>query len=113
MRTEKVYDTKCCKELTIHIGKNAKENWELFESANPFDYWFHLDDYPSCHVKLQLPTDTPINNNTIMYAASLCKSNSPYAKQNKIKVIYTQYSNVTKGDAVGSVVTKKVKSFIL
>ena len=34
----------------ILIGKNAKENWDIIDMAEPDDIWFHLSYYPSCHL---------------------------------------------------------------
>lgn len=113
MKIETVYDTKLSTDLTIKIGKNAKENWELIDMANSYDYWFHLDDYPSCHVILEMPKDTEVSKTTLIRCASLCKKNSAYANESKLSIIYTQIKNVKKSKAVGSVTTRNTETIII
>ena len=57
---------------TYYIGRNTKENWDLFSQAEPCDLWFHLDEGPSSHVFL--PVRDEIKQEEINEAAKLCKN---------------------------------------
>ena len=37
----------------VIIGKNKNENIKIIQSSEPDDLWFHLKDYPSCHIVVQ------------------------------------------------------------
>lgn len=109
MKIEKIIDSKSG-ELQIFIGQSAKENWEIIERANQYDIWFHLNAAPSCHVVLKLPSSkSTVSKRTLDYCAMLCKENSKFASFKDVKVMYTVIKNVTKGDAIGSVYTKKTE----
>ena len=111
MKEETVYDSKLKCELIIHIGANAKDNWNIIDMAKPNDIWFHVEDHPSAHVILIVPTELTqikdVSKMTLKYCANLCKKN----KENKdqMSVIYTQIKNVTKADKEGSVSTINCK----
>lgn len=104
-------DTK--RTYTLQYGRNAAENWQLFDDAESDDLWFHIDDLPSAHVYLQASKDGP-SQSAIDYAASLLLHRSPKAvaststskKAKKIPVIYTPRSNLAKGRSVGEVLIK-------
>lgn len=114
MRTLKVFDSKSSLELTIFVGENAQDNWDIIDKANKFDIWFHLDDKPSCHVILQLPDkQTQVTGQTLVHCASLCKQYSKHKNEKNIPVIYTEIQNLTKGKDVGSVTTKKTRKLIV
>lgn len=102
---------------TIKIGQNANENWNLIDNSEPFDLWFHLDDYPSSHVVISqdLNSDPDIfyPNQIISLAANYCKSNSKQKNTNKVKVIYTQIKNLTKGKEIGTVFTSDEKYVVV
>ena|ERR1700744_1475363 len=114
MKIQNIFDTKCEKELTIWIGTDAQDNWDIIDKASQFDYWFHLDDKPSCHVILRLPDKkTKVNKQSLIHCAALCKENSKYKDHKKITVIYTEIKNISKGEDVGSVFTKRVNRIIV
>lgn len=83
----------------MQIGKNAAHNWQLIDSSQPSDLWFHLKSFPSPHVISQ-------SNSNIFECATACKLNSKYKNWKNIKIIYTPCSNLLKGDTVGSVFFK-------
>lgn len=98
-----------CVNYTISVGKNAKHNWELIDSANPDDIWFHVDSYPSSHIIINLigisSTDfIKENKNIIRECATTCKLKSKAKDEKKVKIIYTQISNIKKGKDTGSVI---------
>ena len=93
-------------EITIKVGKNAKENWELMENANPEHTWLHLTYYPSPHVIIEHPKPCI---DTIVEGALLCKMNSKHKKARKVKVDYTKCDNLEKGEEEGEVVFKSLR----
>ena len=106
---------------SINIGKNAKHNWQLIDSAHPGDIWFHVDSYASSHIVINLnglSYDDFIksNKNIITYCATICKSKSKAKDEKKVKIIYTQISNIKKGKDMGSVIildSNKCKSVFI
>jgi len=94
-----------------NVGKNAQENWDLISNASQNDIWFHLGSgMPSPHVILKIPNNfslKKIPKQVIYWCANLCKSNSKYSDIKKVTVIYTEIKNVSKGNTIGSVYTKK------
>ena len=84
----------------IIIGKNAKENWILLDNADQNDYWFHLSDYPSCHIICK-PYNTDLEKKEIKYIAILCKINTNRCKSmTNIYVDYTLVKYVKKDDKI-------------
>lgn len=95
-------------EYTIYIGQNKTENWELIDSSEKCDIWFHISNYPSCHVVLKNTEDIKIKDiprQVIKRAAYLCKINSStiIKSMKKCEVIYTLISEVLKTEIVGQV----------
>ena len=37
----------------VIIGQNKNENVKIIQNSNKEDLWFHLKDYPSCHIVVQ------------------------------------------------------------
>lgn len=89
-------------EVAISIGKNAKNNWQLFEDAHQNHTWFHLDGLPSPYVIVNQKIDQ-LDKKTITEVALLCKKNSKYKDYNKVTIIYTSIKNLEKGSKVGEV----------
>ena len=102
---------------TIKIGQNAKENWNLIDNSEAFDLWFHLSNHPSSHVIISqdLKSEPEIfyPNQIILLAADYCKSHSKQKNTSKVKVVYTQIQNLTKGKEVGSVIISNEKFIIV
>jgi predicted ribosome quality control (RQC) complex YloA/Tae2 family protein len=111
MKTFKVFDNLINEELEIIMGKSADENWKIIDDSNENDIWFHLDDFPSCHVILKTKGKDlkELNKQTFIHCASICKENSKYCNMKNISVIYTKIKNVKKADTVGSVTTTSTK----
>lgn len=106
------------REFKILIGTNAKENWNLIESSDPFDLWFHVKGNPSGHVvikeisnlKNQVKQNKVFNYpyEVVMEGAKYCKNQSKLKNQ-KCKIVYTTIENISKGREIGSVFTKNEK----
>ena len=111
-------------EITFRLGRNAKENHELIDDADPDDLWFHLEGHPSGHCILEVnQKESKENSNNynidtvdIIFAANLVKSYSKFKNYNKkLKVIYTPVKNLKKGKVKGEVIMLNLKkvSFIM
>jgi predicted ribosome quality control (RQC) complex YloA/Tae2 family protein len=108
MKEFKIFDTTCDEELTVIVGQSASDNWNIISEAKQYDYWFHVKNKPSCHVILKLPSNKScVSKQSLIYCGMLCKEGSKFAEFKNIKIIYTKVKNVTKGEEVGSVYTKK------
>ncbi len=96
----------------VHIGKSAKENWELFDEAKQTDLWFHLDHSSSPYVIIEIPENTQLPKDTIIKCAKLCKSHSKEKKSTRSSVIYCPIKNLKKGKTVGTVLLDKTPNYI-
>lgn len=85
--------------MTIVVGKNASDNWNIIQNSSPSDIWFHNKSFPGCHVIIR---DEEPDCDRIMEAAEMCKENSKYKFKN-MKISYTPISNIILGTSVGSV----------
>jgi predicted ribosome quality control (RQC) complex YloA/Tae2 family protein len=100
----------------VVIGRNKNENWDIISKASQNDIWFHVDSHPSPHVVLSNVLDLDIKKipkSIIKECAVLCKEYSKLKNNNKVSIIYTYITNVTKGQEVGSVITKKLEKIIV
>ncbi len=90
-------------EYNIYIGRNKEENWNLIDSADKCDLWFHLDGYPSPHVILKNTEN--ITQKVIEECCILCKQYSKYKNfpSGHLKIVYTSINNIKKCTDIGSV----------
>jgi predicted ribosome quality control (RQC) complex YloA/Tae2 family protein len=88
--------------IEIVVGSNAKENWDLLELSDKTWIILHLDKFTSPYVIIKNNNPT---NDTINYAAHLCKDNSKW-KFLKLAVLYTPINNVRKGSKLGEFIMK-------
>lgn len=86
------YESFFFKGYKILLGKNERENIFLLENSKASDFWFHLQNSPSCHVIVQ-NTKKTIPDEVIVKAAQLCASFSVDFSGNYV-VDYTQRRNV-------------------
>ncbi len=106
-------DNAASTTYTLHYGRNAAENWELYDSAEADDLWFHLDDCPSAHVYLQVSKEDP-SEAALQYAARLVLQRTPKVNQGnpkikKVNVIYCSRSNLKKGKSAGEILILQPK----
>lgn len=97
---------------TIRTGQNAQENWDLIESSEPNDIWFHVDGESSCHVVLTMGDRKKLPHKSVLnYCAVLCKAGSKAKSNKNVTIIYTEIKNVkiNKKDNPGSVTTSNTK----
>ncbi|KAK6457737.1 uncharacterized protein RJT20DRAFT_125570 [Scheffersomyces xylosifermentans] len=106
----------------IYMGRDKVENDPLIKHSHPKNIWFHVDNYSSAHLYLQLtkeelvspkPFDKfTIEENLLTQIAQLTKANSIKGnKLNNITVIYTPVENLhTDGSMdIGTVTFKNPK----
>ncbi len=115
MKIEQVYFTQINENIEFLIGKNQQDNFNIIDMAKPTDLWFHLDDYPSCHVIAKVPEI--INKKDLKYiikrGALICKQHSNYKSIKDLNIIYTCIKNVKKTSIIGSVTTTNTKIICL
>lgn len=93
----------------IKIGKNCKDNFDLIDSADPDDLWFHLRDYPSAHGFLSKEFITKEN---IRLVAEMIKAKSKQKNEKNIVVEYLPVKFVKKTKLTGTVTLEETPSFI-
>ena len=82
----------------MKIGKNAAENWEIFDQACPEDIWVHLNSFPSPHV---IVSEEDVCDDSIRKAADACKLHSKFKNLKNIKAVYCRVKYLQKGAEVG------------
>ena len=79
-------------------GKNALDNKNLIDTSEKEWYWFHLHNYPSCHVVI---CKDKINIKEAKVAKQIILNNTKY--KDAKNVCYTKIKNLTHGTDIGSV----------
>lgn len=80
----------------IYVGKNNLQNDHLtLKFASKSDYWFHTKNIPGSHV-IVVTDDRKIDDETIVFAATLAKQHSKAANSTKVAVDYTMVKNIKK-----------------
>jgi predicted ribosome quality control (RQC) complex YloA/Tae2 family protein len=97
-------------DLVYRLGRNAKENFELIDNADPDDWWFHLSDHPSGHCIID---SSSIDKSMIIFAGNLVKEYSKLKTHKNVKIVYTQIKNITKTKTLGQVIVKKYEGEII
>ena len=99
-------------EVEFVVGKNAQDNFNIIDDAEPHHIWFHIEGHSSCHViaKLEEPLDRKNVKYVIKQGAVLCKQHSKQDNQKNIPIVYTNVENVSKSDTLGSVIIKHQKT---
>jgi predicted ribosome quality control (RQC) complex YloA/Tae2 family protein len=98
----------------IKIGQNAVENTMIISDSTQTDMWFHLADFPSCHLIIENSTKYPISTQMIQYCAEKVKENTKYKNIPKVKVNYTSIKNVHKTKTPGLVnLTGKIMHIVV
>jgi len=88
----------------MKIGKNAVENWAIFDDACQEDTWVHLKSFPSPHVIIK---EEDTNDESIEEACNRCKDASKYKNLKGIKVVTCKVKFLEKGDSVGTIIIKR------
>ncbi len=109
---EYIYENNIYK---IFIGQNAQDNWDLIDKSEPNDIWFHTSDYPSAHIVLSNVNISikKVPKQVINRCGLICKAHSKGKSKEKVEIIYTNISNITKTKIIGEVLTSKTKSIFI
>jgi predicted ribosome quality control (RQC) complex YloA/Tae2 family protein len=110
MNSSESYESKEFKEPNEPIylvGRNAKNNWDIYKKSDELDTIFHLDNNPSPYVIINKPI-TELTKNEIIHASELCKSKSKFKDHDKVTVLYTSISNTFLGKVIGSFCIKSI-----
>ena len=95
------------------IGSNKEENQYLIDSSEPNDLWFHISEYPSCHVICKLNHTTKVSkkhlNKIVKQGAVCCKSHSKYKNSKDVDITYTKIKHIENTDKIGSVIVNNSK----
>jgi predicted ribosome quality control (RQC) complex YloA/Tae2 family protein len=104
-------------DIVFTIGGSAQENFDIIDSSQPDDIWFHIDNLPSEHIVATLPVDNNFDKKQlkkiITQGAVLCKQYSKYANQKNVSIIYTRVKDITKTAKIGCVLTLNSKIIII
>jgi predicted ribosome quality control (RQC) complex YloA/Tae2 family protein len=99
------------------VGSNKEENQYLINKSQQDDLWFHIANYPSCHVVCQLNPNSKINkkhyNKIIKQGAVCCKSHSKFKNVNKLDITYSSIKYLENTDKVGSVIVHNSKTITI
>ena len=99
----------------ILVGRNNVENDEItFSKGEHYDIWLHTKDIPGSHV-LILSNSKKINNDTIIYAATLAAQFSKANINDKIEVDYCEkkYVKKIKGAKLGQVTYSNYNTILI
>lgn len=115
MKIHTIYLPNINKNINFKIGSNAINNFEIIDDSKPSDLWFHVADYSSAHVIAEIPDD--IKKKDIKYiikrGAVICKQFSKYSNQKNLEITYTQISNISKTNIIGTVNVLNGKQIII
>ena len=96
----------------IKIGENREDNDSIISLGKQCDIWFHLANFPSCHVIISTDKKYKATKKMIKYCAQLVKENTKYKNYKNLKVNYTELKNIKKTDVKGTVILKKTPQTI-
>lgn len=101
-------------KATIKVGQNAKENDELFSTADQDDIWFHLDKGASSHVylsfipgKMGKSMEKKVLKGLLHECALLVKQHSKCNMKAKVNYIEKRHLSKEKWCKAGEVILKK------
>jgi predicted ribosome quality control (RQC) complex YloA/Tae2 family protein len=80
-------------KYTIKIGQNERENQNLLENVDLNDTWFHLSDYPSPHLVINVDFNL-LTKKDIYNISVILKQHTKYRKENNISIDYTLRKNL-------------------
>lgn len=102
--------------LSVYMGKNAKDNVHLLKTSQPWEFWFHLKDYPSAYAITRKNKATKVDHGDLIkmatWFAKECFKNHKEKAPAYIEVIYTEcrFVKLLKGDKLGRVTHTNTKT---
>ncbi len=93
--------------IIYFIGRNAQDNFDLYDKMNSNDLFFHVSDHPGSHVYIK---EGDISEDSIRRAAELAVE---YSKiKEKCKVCYLPKKYIKKSKPVGTVLLLREPEYI-
>ncbi len=92
--------------LEIYVGKSAKDNLNLLRRAKPWDYWFHLRDFPGAHAILRRPRGYEVGESELREACEFLIQNSAkklVGERVDVVLVECRFVRPIKGDKLGRV----------
>ncbi len=80
---------------TILVGRNNRQNEDLFRKAKDHDLWFHTREIPGSHVIIKTEK-RDVKDHDLLRAASLAAFFSRGKQDSKVAVDYTEVKNIKK-----------------
>jgi len=101
------------KSITVLLGKTAilfrigqckEDHHQMIDESSPQDLWFHLEDFPSCHIIASVPEDTNREKikEIIRYGIRLSREKSKHGSD--VTVVYRRIRDIQKSDVPGEVI---------
>lgn len=118
MKSETVQFQNFDQEIEYRIGTSAQDNFDVIDSAQSEDLWFHVKGQSSCHVVAVISAYPPKTftkkelHSIVKKGALLCKQNSRYKSEPSVEIDYTHIEHVQKTKVAGTVILRKTPSVI-
>lgn len=102
-------------DVEYSIGKSAKENSEIIDSAEPYHIWFHIAGQSSGHVVASVPEDLDRKERIyiVKQGAVLCKQYSKFTSMKNVEIVYAFVKDLKKGLLPGSVIVQNDKTITI
>ena len=94
----------------IKIGKNNIQNDYLTKNSSRNAFWFHVQSYHGSHVIVESDT---LEEDTIIFAATLATYFSKARNSSNVEVNYTQIKNIKRTNVKGLVQLKEYKTVLI
>ena len=114
MKIKEIFFPQLNKNIIFWVGKNAQDNFDIIDSSDEDDLWFHLQGHPSSHVIARIPENLHKEQIRfiVKWGAILCKQHSKLSSIPKLEIIYTKIKNVKKTNIIGQVECSETKKII-
>ena len=98
-----------CRDYTIYVGRNARNNDEVTKAAHKDDLWLHAKDVSGSHVIIKTKSGQKVPKDVIEYAAGIAAFYSKRKTDTLCPVMVTprKYVRKIKGAPAGSVMVDK------
>lgn len=94
-------------QITMVVGSNKKENWDLYKNVPKDSIWIHLKNATSASGYIYPPPNKTQLKQILIFFIGL------FPRKNCSSVIYNKITNVSLGKETGSFVCRSPKIFSL
>lgn len=99
------------------VGTCKEENQYLIDKSQCHDLWFHISNYPSCHVVCQIQNASKPNkkhlHKIIKQGALCCKAHSKYKRDKNVDITYATIGQLESTDKIGKVIVHNSKTITI